>query len=378
MLRRLQERHEIHFVGLHNGNQEALARTSEFCARAYPVPFRLAKRDSLRFWLQTARYSFSALPVVFARKRASAAATVIRALLCSKPFDVVICDFLTTTVNIPPQVSYVLFAHNVESLIWRRYAENAGNPIRRWFFEVQAKRVLAFERAACRRAAQIIAISEIDAMWFRNCGAVQVSAVPTGVDADYYSRPSGFRSVESSARATLVFVGSMDWIPNIDGALWFVKHVLPRIRRQIPDCSLSIVGRTPPSRIRKLGAADPLIRVSGTVDDVRPFLWESSVSIIPLRTGGGTRLKIYEAMAAGIAIVSTAVGAEGLDVSSPLNIRIADTPECFAAACLELLRNPRERARQAAAGLELVRQRFSWEKVASSFEEALQCGTISA
>jgi polysaccharide biosynthesis protein PslH len=370
MLRQLHVRHEVHFVGLHDGNPEALARSSEFCAKADLVPFRLAKRASLRFWMQTALFSFSTLPVVVARKKSRAMRSVIEGLLSSERFDVVVCDFLTATVNLPPGTPHVLFAHNVESLIWQRYAENAPDPVRRSFFAIQAKRVLAFEQAACRKATHVVAVSEADAKWFRDRAAVQVSAVPTGVDANYFSRPSDFRNTNDSA--TLLFVGSMDWMPNIDGVLWFVEHVLPLIRRRIPECSLTIAGRRPAASIRRLAASDPLIRVTGTVDDIRPFLWESSVAIVPLRIGGGTRLKIYEAMAAEIPAVSTTIGAEGLDVSSPSNIRIADTAQVFAEACMELLCNRPEHARQTSAALDLVRQKFPWEVVAASFEEILQ------
>jgi glycosyltransferase involved in cell wall biosynthesis len=134
------------------------------------------------------------------------------------------------------------------------------------------------------------------------------------------------------------------------------------------------VGRTPPPKIADLPKGDPRIRVTGTVPDIRPYLWESAVSIVPLRIGGGTRLKIYEAMAAKTAVVSTTVGAEGLTIHPPDDIRIADNPQDFADCCLELLVDASERCRVAAAAWEMVNANFSWEQVARCFEKVLESG----
>ena len=367
-LRRLRTRNEIDYLALHDGSREALERASEYCSRAWPIPFQLAPRDSIRFWMQTVAGLFSRLPVVAVRKQSKSARLAIAKLLEGERFDLVVCDFLTPCVNLASAQPFVLFEHNVETLIWRRYAERAADPIRRTFYSSQASRLLAFERAACRRAVQVIAVSEADAATLRDlCGAKQVTAIPTGVDASYFARPPGSGEAQNSA---LLFAGSMDWLPNIDGVLWFVEQVLPIIRRQLPSCHLTIAGRRPARAIRKL-VADPRIRVTGTVGDIRPYLWESSVSIVPLRIGSGTRLKIYEAMAAEIPVVSTTIGAEGLEVSSPENIRIADSPESFAEQCLELLQSPGTRDRQAAEARRMVEERFSWEAVSDRFEEIL-------
>jgi glycosyltransferase involved in cell wall biosynthesis len=221
----------------------------------------------------------------------------------------------------------------------------------------------------------VIAVSDDDAAQLRElCSVTKVSAIPTGVDAEYFARPEGAPAASPEGAKTesdLLFAGSMDWMPNIDGISWFVREVLPLIRIRIPQCSVTIAGRRPGASIRALAATDPLIRVTGTVDDMRPYLWSAKVSIVPIRIGSGTRLKIYEAMAADTSVVSTTVGAEGLEVSSPQNIRIADAPEAFANACLQLLEDPTERARQADAALRLVCEEFSWEVVTERFEQIL-------
>jgi glycosyltransferase involved in cell wall biosynthesis len=161
----------------------------------------------------------------------------------------------------------------------------------------------------------------------------------------------------------------MDWLPNVDGVLYFVKEIFPLIRKRRPETTLAIVGRTPPPRIAEL--AGPQIVITGTVPDIRPYLWGGAVSIVPLRIGGGTRLKIYEAMAAKIPVVSTTIGAEGLTAHPPEDIRMADTPEVFAGQCLELLADPAARARLATAAWEMVNANFSWDQVSRAFERVM-------
>ena len=163
----------------------------------------------------------------------------------------------------------------------------------------------------------------------------------------------------------------MDWLPNSDGVNYFVSEVMPLVWRHKPDCTLAIVGRAPAPDILALAKKDPRITVTGTVPDVRPWMWGASVAVVPLRIGGGTRLKIYEAMAAGTPTVSTTIGAEGLDVSHPSNIRLADTSQTFADECLTLLTDRAQREAVAAAALQLVTSRYSWDAITDDFEKLL-------
>jgi glycosyltransferase involved in cell wall biosynthesis len=169
----------------------------------------------------------------------------------------------------------------------------------------------------------------------------------------------------------LVFVGSMDWMPNVDGMVWFAKEVWPLIRRKLPGCTLAVVGRTPAREVTALGEREPGIQITGTVPDVRPWLWGSKASIVPLRIGGGTRLKIYEAMAARTAVVSTTIGAEGLDISPGQDILIADEPEAFAEACIRLVTDAAQRQKLSDAAWTHVSSEHSWEAAATVFEELL-------
>jgi glycosyltransferase involved in cell wall biosynthesis len=261
----------------------------------------------------------------------------------------------------------VLFQHNVEAMIWKRHVEHAGSPLRRYYFRRQARLMLEYERQVCSSVKSIIAVSGADAAKMRELyGVSRVTAVPTGVDVGFFRPPEG-----AQPTADLVFVGSMDWMPNIDGVVWFVTEVLPLIKRKLPDCSLAVVGRTPGREVTELAERESGIRITGTVADVRPWLWESKVSIVPLRIGGGTRLKIYEAMAAGTPVVSTTVGAEGLDISPGENILIADEAGAFAEACVRLISDRDERSRLADAARRHVETKHSWEAAAGEFERAL-------
>ena len=197
-------------------------------------------------------------------------------------------------------------------------------------------------------------------------GIRSTSSVPTGVDLEFFEKPEA-----STCSHDLVFVGSMDWMPNIDGIRWFISDVLPLIRARKPGCSLAVVGRKPPPEILA-EAKDDLISITGTVPDVRPYLWNSAVSIVPLRVGGGTRLKIFEAMAAGTPVLSTTIGAEGLPVRHGETIRIADSAEAFARECLALLDDREAAKAMAERALDLIRARFSWNQVSRCFEEALK------
>jgi glycosyltransferase involved in cell wall biosynthesis len=369
MLRRLHRRHEVHYVAFNDARQpEGLGRSVEYSSHAYPVAHDVPPRRSLKFVRQLLEGVWSSLPVSINRYRSAQMTSVIENLLRSERFDAVVCDFLTPAVNFGGLKDVVLFQHNVESVIWDRHASTASNPVAKWYFGLQAARMRDWEGRVCRQVRHIIAVSREDAVRMTKMfGVTKVSDVPTGVDLEYFAPAAPAPHI-----ADLVFVGSMDWLPNIDGMRFFVGEVLPLIRKSHPDCSLAIVGRLPTPEIAGYAATDSKITVTGTVPDVRPYLWGSSVSIVPLRIGGGTRLKIYEAIAARVPVVSTTIGAEGLDITAPAHFRQADTAQAFADACLALLEDASDRTRLAAAAWETVASRFSWESVTLQFEGILE------
>jgi glycosyltransferase involved in cell wall biosynthesis len=368
MLRRLRARHEVHYVAFEDPyHPEAVSRSHEYCTRAYPIKHHVPPRRSLAFVGQLIQGVLSAEPVSIRRYRSTAMRQRIEGLLSSESFDSCVCDFLTPAVNFPDLRSVVLFQHNVESMIWRRLARNASSTSIRAYLHLQADRMERFERQICRTAAHVVAVSALDAAMMRQqFGIEDVSDIPTGVDVAFFTPHSAAPPV-----ADLVFVGSMDWLPNIDAVNFFVDEILPLIRHKRPACSVAIVGRAPSPALVDRARSDRRLVVTGTVGDVRPYLWGAEVSIVPLRIGGGTRLKIYEAMAAKIPVVSTTIGAEGLNVSAPRNIRLADTADEFANQCLHLLDNADVRTQMAEAAYQMVASDFSWDTAARRFEDIL-------
>jgi glycosyltransferase involved in cell wall biosynthesis len=370
MLLHLHRWHEIHYVALESPEEpEGLQRSPEYSSYAYPVPHRVPPRRSLAFLAQAAGNVFSSLPLAVSRYESAAMRRLVEDLIDKHRFDRVVCDFLFAAPNVPDLTRSVLFQHNVETTIWQRHRESAKGFMQEMFFGIQAKRMFDYEAHVCQKCAHVVTVSDRDACRIREMfGVSKVSAVPTGVNIDYF-RPASAGSVDT---ADLVFVGSMDWLPNADAVLYFVQQILPLIRRRRPECTFAIVGRKPSKEIIALGATDSKIRVTGTVPDIRPYFWNSSVSVVPIRIGGGTRLKIFEAMAANIPVVSTTIGAEGLPVSSGENCYLADSPEEFADRCLELMAESALRQRIAASALDLVTRQFSWQHASRCFETILE------
>jgi sugar transferase (PEP-CTERM/EpsH1 system associated) len=368
MLKRLSRRNEVHYVAYDDPNlPEGRERAAEYSAMTFPVNRPIAPRSSPRFFAQLAANLFSPLPLAVARYRSALMTRQLATLIAGEHYDAVVADFLSITPNFEDLSKCTLFQHNVESIIWRRHAEHARSPQRRVYFQSQARRMANYEREVCRTVRCVVSVSPSDTQTMqREFGAQRIEDVPTGVDIEYFRRLE-----HAPATSDLVFVGAMDWLPNIDGALWFMQEVLPIIRSARPKTTITFAGRNPSPEIRALADQARGIRVTGTVPDVRPYLWGASVSIVPLRIGGGTRLKIYEAMAAGVPVISTTVGAEGLAVTDGCNIHLADDAETFARKLLALLSNATERQTVADAAINLVTETFSWESVTERFEAIL-------
>jgi sugar transferase (PEP-CTERM/EpsH1 system associated) len=250
--------------------------------------------------------------------------------------------------------------HNAEYVLQRRaFLTDGGRPA--GYSLIQWLKLRRYERQICQIADRVVAVSETDAEALRRLvPGLSPAVVPNGVDIDFF-RPE-YAGADGVQTANLVFTGKMDFRPNVDAMLWFCGEILPRIQAARPGITLAIVGREPHSRVQAL-ARGPNVAVTGYVDDIRPYVAGAQVYIVPLRMGGGTRLKVLQAMAMGKAIVSTTLGAEGIAGHAGEHLVLADNADDFAAAVLSLLDNPDRRAALGTRARSLVEREYAWEAI---------------
>ena len=257
---------------------------------------------------------------------------------------------------IPNGVWKVLDEHNVvTNQAWTMLASEPPG-VRRWVLEREARRLPQVEANLCNAMDLCLACSEDDAKSLRALGVHRpLSVVPNGVDLEFF-HPAG----REPQPCTMVFVGTLDYDPCEKGVWYFCREILPLIRRKLPQARFVAVGRNPSKRLRDLAASEPTIGLPGRVGDVRPHVWSAALSVVPLLSGSGTRLKILEAMAMGSPVVSTSIGIEGLGARDGQDALIADDPEGFAAAAVRAMSDPMLAARLARSGRAMVERHFGW------------------
>jgi polysaccharide biosynthesis protein PslH len=374
---RLAKRASIHAVSFADPITEAgpISDMKDLFASYTPVPWQETAKYSAGFYTEVLANQFSRLPYFLAKCNRESFQSAVETLAARKDFDVVLCDFLHTAAPLLGLASgpKVVFEHNVEFLLRKRQWEMEKRPLHRWVFDSEWKKTRAIEARVCQSFEHTITVSREDQQILRwEFGIESVSTLPTGVDTEYF-RPTN----DPQQPGRLVFVGSMDWGPNEDGIIWFLREVYPRIREAMPSTGFSIVGRNPSARLRAIACESPNVEVSGRVLDVRPHLSASEVVVVPLRVGGGTRIKIPEAMAMAKPVVSTPIGAEGLPFRNDRELYIAERPEAFARAVVSLLKYPALRDAMGAAAREAVVARHSWNVAVDTMEEILDQVTSS-
>lgn len=373
-LRELHKRNEIHFAALNDPrNLEGPPRSSEYCSRHIVQEHSAPPRRSLRIIPQLLKSLADPTPLAISRYASASLRSKIDALIATERYDAIVCDFLAAAPSFSDLSNCVLFEHNVETTIFQRHVEQSRSLAKKTFFRMQAAKMEAYERDICRSARHVIAVSEVDAARFRTMfGIDNVSSVRTGVDIDYFAKPD-----DAAPDKDMVFCGSMDWLPNVDAVVYFVAEILPLIRKKLPSARFTIAGRSPDPKVLRAVEGIEGITITGRVDDMRPYLWRNRISVVPLRIGGGTRLKIYECMAAGTPVVSTSIGAEGLRYSDGEDILLADDPQGFADACIRLLTDESVRSAIARRARERAVRELSWDAVSREFEAILECNRIA-
>ncbi|MBL8899634.1 MAG: glycosyltransferase [Planctomycetes bacterium] len=350
------------------------ADLEELCDRFEAWP---PQRRGALWKLARLRHLLSPLPVAVRTDVCAAFARAIQGGLARRP-DLVVFDYVHSAVAFPRDLKLpsVCFTHNVETEIFRRHAKVASRALSRAVWRNQAAKMERFEREALARFTRVVAVSERDAQQFRNdFGLAETRVIPTGVDLDH------FRYTPAEANDRVVFCGAMDWAANQDGIGWLLDEVWAKVLAARPSATLTVVGRNVPeglqAKARVLGAS---VRFTGWVEDIRPHLQGAAAYAIPLRVGGGTRIKGYEAIAIGSPVVSTAIGVEGLGLSAGKHYLEANDPASFAASLVALLGDAARGRALAQEARAFVEERFSFRHAARAFEgiclEALTAGVL--
>jgi glycosyltransferase involved in cell wall biosynthesis len=257
----------------------------------------------------------------------------------------------------------VLHLHNMEWVLAQRFARTVRGPLR-WFVNLQAARMMRFETAACAKADLCLTFTPEDSARVRQLvPGARVAVMPGGVDVGRYL---GFRDAEDPR--AVVLLGAFDWPPNVDSARWFYRAIWPRIVRSVPEARCILVGKQPPPEFYRWQEKGPSVIVTGYVEDVRPYLAMAAVVVVPLRSGGGMRLKIPEAFAMKKAVVSTRLGAEGLGAVPGEHLVLADEEGEFADEVVRLLASTSDRARLGTAAYRWVASHLSWGEIIARVE----------
>jgi glycosyltransferase involved in cell wall biosynthesis len=366
ILRELAKRYEVSVALLGEPDSEAILRgtglrLAEVATVPVPeMPGLLTKRLQQLASLLGPRTSMSVLQ---SSKRLR---MEIEHLASARSFDLVHIEHfpLASHTNGLGSVPRVVDSHNVEYDNIRRLAAVSSSPTRRFFYRLESRKMKAEELRAYRSSTCVFAASDRDAeMLAPDLGRTPVVVIPNGVDTDAFAPPEG-----QPEPGSIVFVGALNYAPNSDGIGYFLREIFPLVKGQHPGVRLSIVGGGVPAWLREF--RDPSVQVTGYVKDVRPYVHRASAVIVPLRAGGGTRLKVLEAMAAGKAIVSTSIGCEGIQVRQGESLLVADSAQEFADRLVSLLKDPEAARGIGARAREMARALYDWRVIGERIEEA--------
>ncbi len=367
---RLAARHQITFI-YHRGGDPEESRSAADYLRGHGietlgVDHAVPPQSGLAFYARLAANLASPLPYSVASHVGPEMRAAVRSFAATHAVDLWQSEAAPYFEALRPLAGArkVLMAHNVESLIWERYHETENRRLRKWYIAGQWRKFERFERAAFADATRVVVVSDEDAALVRGrFGAERVDVVENGIDRDYFGSVEPAREHER-----ILFLGGFDWRPNLDAVNQLLDTIFPAVLAVIPTAKLDLVGRNPPESLVRRAREMRNVTLHPNVPDVRPFLARSGVMAVPLRIGGGSRLKILEALATGLPVVSTRVGAEGLHLTAGRDLAVVERVEEMAASLVGCLRDPDAARAMADRGRRIVLESYDWDALADKLD----------
>ena len=366
----LAARHKITYIAYRHAIADETEQAAEFFRSqgiaTVVVDRPLPSKAGIGFYGRLALNLLSPLPYSVQSHDSLALRQAIREYDRHHEVDLWHCEWTPYAVHLlgNSYAPWVVVAHNVESQIWQRYYETESNLLKRWYIRRQWRKFQQFERAVFAAANQAIAVSDQDALLAcRQFGAPRLGVVENGVDVAYFQPDQTPRDPQR-----ILFLGSLDWRPNLDAVQLLMDHIFPSVLAQEPRARLVLVGRKPPPWLRDRASRQAGVELHADVADVRPFLGQCGIMTVPLRIGGGSRLKILEALAMRCPVASSTVGAEGLDLIPGRHFLQADTLEDMAAVLVQAIRAPQSLTHMAREGRGVVIDRYDWSALSARLE----------
>lgn len=368
VLRHLVQNHNVTLVTFVRDTDKAeyISHLAEFCDAVYTVPMRRSKIKDGKFLLQSL---VEQKPFLITRDYVPAMADTLRQLTDAKAFDVIHADqlwmaqYALAAKAMQPTAKLIMDKHNAVHHIPQRLAKEEKNPLKRLFLAREAQLMAKFEPETCQKFDYSVWVTDVDRQAVLPKAAKVNGHSPSKV-IPICASPGQVAAVESNPNGRrITFLGGLHWPPNAQGILWFAQQVFPKIQDKVPDAILTAIGKNPPA-----GLTGPGIETTGYVVDPMPYLAETAAFIVPLHAGGGMRVKILDAWSWGLPIVSTTIGAEGIDIEPGSDILIADTAEDFAQAVIRILDDKTLSRRLSQNGRQTVLEKYNWQTVYAAWD----------
>lgn len=359
---------KIHLKG-DTSLEKAIDKMKEYCkeVHVFEIP---SERSKLLWYILLIFNSFTPTPYSAWIYKSSKMIRFVKQFVNNNKIDVIELGEigLFNYAGLFPDLPKVLVHHNIESQLLFRRSKAEKNILAKLYLFIQAVKLKRFEFRACKDIEYHTTVSANDMNTLKAINPnVKVEVVSNGVDVDYF-RPDNIKVEDNS----LIFIGGMSWLPNYDAMIYFKDQIWPLLKKEIPDIKITIIGKNPAKDLIDFSHSDKMFQVTGFVDDIRTHMSKAAVYIVPIRIGGGTRLKILDAMSSGKAIVSMSIGCEGIDIKDRFDIYIADKPEDFANDVIELLRDKNKRELLGKNARETATNKYSWGKISPILESVYQ------